>query len=75
MEGLRTNLLPYYLTCRTCGWEEWVEEPSWLQHSVDHMEASTWKHSRVVGIGSTVIVWGGTGISTGIRKFRNLFIS
>ena len=29
----------YYLTCKTCGWEEWVLEPQWLRKSLDHMDA------------------------------------
>ena len=64
----------YYLTCKTCGWEEWVLEPQWLRKSLDHMDASTWKHQRTIQIGSTVREWGGTLGSTVIRKFRNLMV-
>ena len=64
----------YYLTCKTCGWEEWVEEPLWLRKAVDHMDASVWKHNRTINIGSTVWEWGGTMGSTIIRNFRNLLV-
>ena len=69
------TLLPYYLTCKTCGWEEWVEEPQWLQKSLDHMEASTWKHKRTVSIGEREWKWGGRGSSTVVKQFRNLTVT
>ena len=68
------TLLPYYLTCKTFEWKEWVEEPQWLQKSLDHMEASTWKHKRTVNIGGRDIRWGGTGSSTVVKLFRNLTV-
>ena len=71
----RTNLYPYYLTCKTCGWEEWLEEKDWLSKSVVHMEASTWNHKRTVTLGGTVWKWGGTNLSTVVRYFRNLIVS
>ena len=48
-----TDLLPYYLTCKTCGWEEFIEEFQWFQKCLDHMEGSTWNHKRTINIGST----------------------
>ena len=71
----RTDLYPYYLTCKTCGWEEWLEEKEWLRKALDHMEASTWKHKRTVNIGGTVWTWGGTNLSNVARYFKNLIVS
>ena len=71
----RTELYPYYMTCKTCGWEQWLEEKDWLSKSLDHMEASTWKHNRTVNIGETVFTWGGNSISSVARYFRNLMVS
>lgn len=70
-----TDLLPYYLTCKTCGWEEWLEEFQWLQKSLDHMEASTWNHQRTINIGSIIREWGGKGSSTVVKLYRTLTVT
>jgi len=73
MTTLRTDLLPYYMTCISCDWEEWVEEPSWLKASLKHMEVSKEEHTRTVQQKETVLVWEGKEHEG--RKYRNLSIS
>jgi|TARA_R110000765_G_scaffold138715_1_gene238739 hypothetical protein len=73
MEGLRTNLLPYYLSCTTCKQEEWVEESNWLKATVKHMEGSKEEHTRTVQQKEAVLVWEGKEHEG--RKYRNLSIS
>ena len=69
----RTNLLPYYMTCTTCGWEEWVEESAWLKAAVSHMEVSKEEHTRTIQQKDTVLVWEGKEHEG--RKYKNLSIS
>tara|TARA_R110002012_G_scaffold320656_1_gene544886 strand:+ start:89 stop:313 length:225 start_codon:yes stop_codon:yes gene_type:complete len=74
MEGLRTNLLPYYISCNTCTWKgEWVEEPSWLEVSLKHWLESKEEHTRTVHQKEAVLVWEGKEHEG--RKYRNLSIS
>lgn len=71
---MRTDLLPYYLTCKTCGWEEWIEEYQWLQKCLDHMEASTWNHKRTINIGGTSYRRADKGSKSVVKYFRNLTV-
>ena len=74
MEGLRTDLLPYYITCKVCTWKgEWVEEPKWLERVLKHLEGSKKEHTRTVNQNSRVLVWKGKKYEG--RKYRNLSIS
>ena len=74
MDGLRTNLLPYYISCTTCTWKgELVEEPKWLQGVLKHLEESKEEHTRTVNQQDKVLVWEGKEHEG--RKYRNLSIS
>jgi hypothetical protein len=54
MDASRTDLLPYYLICKTCSWEEWVKEYEWLQKTKEHINLSTEPHNWIITFGSTI---------------------
>ena len=74
MNASRTDLLPYYLICKTCSWEEWVKESEWLQKTKEHINLSTEPHNGIITFGSTTkytseVIKGVTG-----AKYRDLFV-
>jgi hypothetical protein len=74
MDASRTDLLPYYLICKACSWEAWVEESDWLKTCSDHIELSTTSHNSIITFGSTIkytsaVIEGVTG-----AKYRDLFV-
>ena len=74
MEASSTDLLPYYLICKTCNWEEWVAEPDWLKRCLDHINLSTEAHASIITFGDTIkytseVIEGVVG-----ARYRDLFV-
>ena len=74
MESSSTDLLPYYLICKTCKWEEWVEEPNWLTKCLDHIKLSTNRHTSIITFGDSIkytseVIDGVVG-----ARYRDLFV-